>query len=68
MKMSSAEKLGFTKEKFDRLYDSCDGFDSKPNKNHPAYEDGETFEEFLRKGSKKVVEDSRLMESIIKAF
>lgn len=66
--MSAAEKLGFTKETFDRLYDSCNGFDSRPNKNHPTYEENETLDEFLKKGSKKVVEDSRLMDSIIKAF
>ena len=66
--ISAAEKLGFNKDVFDRLYDSCNGFDSRPNKNHPTYEEGETFEEFLKKGSKKVVEDSSLIGNIIKAF
>ena len=66
--MNAAEKLGFTKDEFNKLYDSCNGFDSKPNKNRPTYEENETFEEFLQKGSKKVLADSRLMENIIKAF
>ena len=66
--MGASEKLGFTREKFDELYDTCNGFDNDVNKNSPVYEEQETFEAFLEAGSEKILEcDRNLADKIMKA-
>lgn len=61
--MESSEKLGFTKENFDVIYDACEKIKTDINKK----ENQETFEEFLKKGSKKLLYDKNMIDNIAKA-
>lgn len=44
-------------EEFSQLDDMYDGFDAESSKNHPIRDDGESFMDFMKKGSKRIKND-----------
>lgn len=55
MKISEAKSL--TPEEFAELDAAYSGFEKENTKNHPVRDEGETFMEFLKKGSEKIKSD-----------
>lgn len=55
MKISQAKELSY--EEFAKLDDDYGGFEKENTKNHPVRDEGETFMEFIKKGSEKIKTD-----------
>ncbi|MCM1246735.1 MAG: hypothetical protein NC293_13940 [Roseburia sp.] len=55
MKIKKAKSLSL--EKFSELDDIYGGFDGEKTKNHQIREEGESFMDFMKKGSKKIKND-----------
>lgn len=55
MKISKAKSL--TPEEFAKLDAAYSGFEAENTKNHPVRDEGETFMEFIQKGSEKIKSD-----------
>lgn len=57
--MRAIEEMGWTKEKFRKLYEEQGGFNKEFNKNHPEHAEGETFLSFVSSGSEKLIRDHK---------
>lgn len=55
MKISEAKEL--TLKEFSVLDEAYSGFEAETTKNHPVRDEGETFMEFIEKGSEKIKHD-----------
>ena len=55
--MKIAEAKSLTPEEFEKLDTAYSGFEAESTKNHPVREDGESFMEFIKKGSEKIKSD-----------
>lgn len=52
MKIADAKRMSL--EEFSELDDLYGGFDAERTKNHPIRVEGESFMDFMKKGSKKI--------------
>ena len=55
MKIAEAKKL--SPEKFAELDEAYSGFEMENTKNHPIRDEGESFMDFIKKGSEKIKTD-----------
>lgn len=60
--MKIAEARGLTFEEFAKLDDEYGGFEMESTKNHPLRDEGESFMEFIKKGSEKIKFDPVIKE------
>lgn len=56
--MRTIEAMGITEEVFEKMYNEYSGFNNIFNKNHPSYDEGEEFLNFLNAGSRKLVDEN----------
>ena len=55
--MKIKEAKGLSLEEFSKLDETYGGFDVESSRNHPVREEGESFMQFIKKGSKKIKND-----------
>lgn len=63
--MKIEEIMGLSLEEFAELDDAHSGFDAESTGNHPLRDEGETFLQFVKKGSEKIKFDPALKTILV---